>query len=61
MDNLNFEDNFYWTDQAKIKLKKISFFVRSQARKRIEELARERDLQEITAEIVEQARLEFGQ
>jgi hypothetical protein len=61
MSSLGFEDNLRWTAAAKVKLKKIPYFVRTQARQRIEELAREADLEEITVEIVEQARLEFGQ
>ena len=50
-----------WTPEAKAKLKNIPFFVRAQARQRIEQLAREAELDTITAEIVEQARIEFGQ
>ncbi len=50
-----------WTPEAKAKFKNIPFFVRTQARERIEHLAREADLDTVTAEIVEQARLEFGQ
>ncbi|NJL03269.1 MAG: protochlorophyllide oxidoreductase, partial [Spirulinaceae cyanobacterium SM2_1_0] len=37
------------------------FFVRAQARQRIETMAREADLETVTAELVEQARSEFGQ
>ncbi len=50
-----------WTSEAKAKLKNIPFFARSQARQRIEHLAREAELEVVTAELVEQARLEFGQ
>jgi hypothetical protein len=50
-----------WTPEAKTKLKNIPFFVRTQARARIEQLAREAELDVVTAELVEQARLEFGQ
>ncbi|MDX2230187.1 MAG: PCP reductase family protein [Leptolyngbyaceae cyanobacterium bins.349] len=50
-----------WTPEAKAKLKNIPFFVRTQARERIEHLAREAELDIVTAELVEQARLEFGQ
>ena len=50
-----------WTPEAQIKLKNIPYFVRAQARKRIEDLAREAEQEVVTAEIVEQARLEFGQ
>ncbi|HEY9616097.1 MAG TPA: PCP reductase family protein [Microcoleaceae cyanobacterium] len=50
-----------WTPEAKAKFKNIPFFVRTQARQRIEHLAREADLDTVTVEIVEQARVEFGQ
>lgn len=61
MSSSNFGDALAWTPEAKAKLKNIPFFVRSQARQRIEQLAREADLDVVTAEIVEQARAEFGQ
>ncbi len=54
-------DGLKWTPEAKAKFKNIPFFVRSQARQRIEHLAREADLDVVTVELVEQARLEFGQ
>jgi hypothetical protein len=50
-----------WTTEAQAKLKNIPFFVRSQARKRIEDVARELEAEVVTADIVEQVRLEFGQ
>ena len=50
-----------WTQDAKIKLKNIPYFVRSQARQRIEQMARSAGLEIVTAELVEQARVEFGQ
>ena len=50
-----------WTPEAEAKLKNIPFFVRTQARERIEHLAREAELEVVTAELVEQARVEFGQ
>lgn len=61
MKNSNFSDELKWTAEARQKLKNIPYFVRSQARQRIEQLAREGDLEVVTPEIVEQARLEFGQ
>ena len=61
MSQLNFEESPRWTQEAQRKLKKIPFFVRTQARQRIEELARLADSEEVTVEMVEQARLEFGQ
>ncbi len=60
MDNLD-SDDLKWTPEAKAKLKNIPFFVRTQARERIEHLAREAELDVVTADLVEQARLEFGQ
>ena len=55
------KDTPAWTAAAQAKLKNIPFFVRSQARKRIEDVARDLEIDEITADIVEQVRLEFGQ
>ena len=61
MDKFDFTDNLRWTPEAKAKLKNIPFFARTQARKEIEQLARAAQLEEVTVEIVEQARGEFGQ
>jgi hypothetical protein len=61
MSDFNDTDTLQWTPEAKVKLKNIPFFVRTQARQRIEELARAANLDEVTVEIVEQARIEFGQ
>jgi len=61
MRNSDLTGGLQWTDEAKTKLKNIPFFVRSQARQRIEQLAREAELEVVTPDIVEQARLEFGQ
>ena len=57
----DFTDTLQWTPEAKIKLKNIPFFARAQARKRIEQLTREAQLEVVNVEIVEQARAEFGQ
>ncbi len=54
-------DTLKWTPEAEAKFKNIPFFVRTQARSRVEQLARSANLDTITVEIVEQARLEFGQ
>lgn len=54
-------DGLTWTTEAKIKYKNIPYFVRSQARQRIEQLAQAAGSDTITAEIVEKARVEFGQ
>jgi hypothetical protein len=61
MTEPNLADNLPWTPEAKVKLKNIPFFVRTQARQRIEELTRSANLDVVTVEMVEQARLEFGQ
>ena len=61
MTEFNFNDSPRWTPDAKIKLKNIPYFVRTQARQRVEQLTREANLEEVTVEMVEQARLEFGQ
>ena len=61
MKDFDFNDTLRWTPQAKAKLKDIPFFARPQARQRIEKIARAAELEEVTAEIVEQARAEFGQ
>ncbi len=61
MKNFDFNDTLRWTPQAKAKIKYIPFFARPQSRQKIEQLARAANLNEITTEIVEQARVEFGQ
>ena len=61
MSDSNFIDALRWTSEAKEKLQNIPFFVRAQARARIEQLAREAGQEIVTADLVEQARLEFGQ
>ncbi len=61
MDSFDLNDLPRWTPAAQSKLKNIPFFVRPQARQRIEDVAREAGLEEVTVELVEQARLEFGQ
>jgi hypothetical protein len=61
MSNSDFIGEFQWTPAAETILKNIPFFVRRQARKRIEQFAREAGLNVITVEVVERARSEFGQ
>ena len=61
MTNSNFDGSLRWTPEAQEKLQKIPFFARFQARQRTEQLAREAHLEEVTVELVEQARSEFGQ
>ncbi|HEY9623356.1 MAG TPA: PCP reductase family protein [Crinalium sp.] len=61
MSDFNLTDSLRWTPEAETKLRNIPFFVRAQARQRIEHLAREAELDVVTEELVERARLEFGQ
>ncbi|MGK7926986.1 MAG: PCP reductase family protein [Spirulina sp.] len=61
MSDSNFVEALHWTPEAKTKFKNIPFFVRTQARQRIEALAREAGSDTVTVEIVERARDEFGQ
>ena len=61
MSSSDFTDALQWTPEAKVKLKNIPYFARAQARQRIEQLAREAELEVVTVEMVEQARAEFGQ
>ncbi|MEH2310378.1 MAG: PCP reductase family protein [Nostoc sp.] len=61
MSDSNFIDALRWTDEAKEKLQNIPFFVRAQARARIEQVAREAEQEIVTDDLVEQTRLEFGQ
>jgi hypothetical protein len=61
MDDIDFTDSLRWTGGARAKLKNIPYFVRSRARQRIEELARHAGSEVVTVEMVEQARVEFGQ
>ena len=61
MQNSDYGEGLTWTAEAKVKYKNIPYFVRSQARQRIEQLAQAAGSDTITAEIVEKARVEFGQ
>lgn len=61
MSDSNLTDALEWTPEAKVKLKNIPFFARAQAQSRIEQLARAAGQQVVTVELVDQARLEFGQ
>ncbi len=60
MSNSMSEHDLEWTADAQAKLVNIPYFVRSQARQRIEQLARQEDATVVTAELVEQARIEYG-
>lgn len=61
MNDSNLMDILEWTPLAKAKLKNIPFFVRAQAKARIEQLARAAEQEVVTVELVEQTRVEFGQ
>lgn len=61
MNDSNLMDILEWTPLAKAKLKNIPFFVRAQAKARIEQLARAAEQEVVTVELVEQTRIEFGQ
>jgi Proto-chlorophyllide reductase 57 kD subunit len=61
MQKSDYDEGLTWTAEAKVKYKNIPYFVRSQARQRIEQLAQSAGSDTITAEIVEKARVEFGQ
>jgi Proto-chlorophyllide reductase 57 kD subunit len=52
--------NVTWTTAAAAKLKEIPFFVRSAARKKIEKFAQESGVNEITVEIYDRAKQQFG-
>ncbi len=61
MSDSNLTDALEWAPEAEAKLKNIPFFVRAQAKARIEQLARAAEQEVVTVELVEQARAEFGQ
>ena len=50
-----------WTAEAEAKLKEIPFFVRPAARKKIEKLAEELGITQITAEVYDEAKKKFNQ
>ena len=61
MQSGDYTEGLTWTAEAKLKFKNIPYFARSQARQRIEQLAEASGSDTITAEIVEKAKIEFGQ
>jgi hypothetical protein len=61
MYEFHLTDELRWTPEAEAKLKNIPFFARTQARQRIEEMARASNIEVVTNELVEKARLEIGQ
>ena len=54
-------DSVRWTAEAEALLKEIPFFVRPAARKKIEKFARENGSAEITPEVYQLAKQQFGQ
>ncbi len=57
----SYPDPLEWTPEAKSKLRNIPYFVRTQARQRIEQIAHAMAVDLVTADIVEKAKVEFGQ
>lgn len=49
-----------WTTEAEARLKEIPFFVRPAARKKIEKFAQTAGTAQITVEVYEQAKQQFG-
>lgn len=49
-----------WTSEAQARLKEIPFFVRPAARKKIEKFAQDAGVNEITVEVYERAKKQFG-
>ncbi|WP_309731118.1 PCP reductase family protein [Chamaesiphon sp. OTE_75_metabat_556] len=54
-------NNISWTAEAEAKLKEIPFFVRPAARKKIEKFAQAEGTIEITPEVYDRAKQQFGQ
>ncbi len=55
------EPELEWTPEALAKLNNVPFFARAQAKSRSEELARQQWADAVTVDLIEQARVEFGQ
>lgn len=53
-------NNISWTAEAEAKLKEIPFFVRPAARKKIEKFAQEQGITEISVEVYDRAKQQFG-
>lgn len=49
-----------WTSDAEARLKEIPFFVRPAARKKIEKFAQDLGATQITVDVYEQAKQQFG-
>lgn len=53
-------DGMQWSAEAEAMLKEVPFFVRPAVRKKIEKIAREKSLNEITAAVYQEAKQQFG-
>ena len=53
-------NNISWRAEAEAKLKEIPFFVRPAARKKIEKFAQEQGINEISVEVYDRAKQQFG-
>ncbi len=60
MQESDLTDTLKWTPEAENKLRNVPFFVRAQARQRVEQLARKEASEVVTVELVNQARLKLG-
>jgi hypothetical protein len=60
LEAISVSNDISWTAEAEAKLKEIPFFVRPAARKKIEKFAQEQGTREITVEIYQLAKQQFG-
>jgi Proto-chlorophyllide reductase 57 kD subunit len=60
LESIAVSDNISWTTESEAKLKEIPFFVRPAARKKIEKFAQAEGTSEITVEVYERAKKQFG-
>lgn len=61
MQSSHADPELMWTPEALAKIDNVPFFARTQAKSRSEALARAQWATVVTADLVEQARVEFGQ
>jgi len=60
LESIAVSNNISWTAEAEAKLKEIPFFVRPAARKKIEKFAQEQGINEISVEVYDRAKQQFG-
>jgi uroporphyrinogen-III synthase len=60
LESIAVSNNISWTAEAEAKLKEIPFFVRPAARKKIEKFAQEQGITEISVEVYDRAKQQFG-